>query len=74
MDNILIDAWTRANKLVVEYPLITGLVGTLLSLLSLLFHRVREVVTRVLGGMWNRLKTGLHRVLVTSCTELGIAR
>jgi hypothetical protein len=42
----LIDVWTRANKLVVDYPLISTLATILLSFLSLFFRRVREAAKR----------------------------
>jgi len=42
----LIEAWNRANKLVVDYPLISTAATLLLGSLSLFFCRAREAAKR----------------------------
>jgi hypothetical protein len=70
----LIEAWHRANKLVVEYPLIPILATLLLSGLSLFFRRVRETAKLWVERAWSWIKDRSHSALVTTCAALGVAR
>jgi hypothetical protein len=70
----LIDAWIRANKLIVDYPLIALLVTALLSSLSFLFPRVREGAKRFIGLARDWFRERLHSLLQTTCSALGLAR